>query len=54
MFSDEELSTILAALRHWQESVKYNDRQSYPHFLDVCPLDDYGIDCLCEKIAYEI
>lgn len=52
MFNDRELSTILAALRHFQE-LEYQDRyhvRDGVYFEDEAPLDDYEIDKFCEKL----
>jgi len=48
--SEEQLATVLAALRHWQETTDYRGRGAYPHFEEHCPLDDSEIDLLCEMI----
>ena len=47
-----ELSTILAALRNWQETI---DRRGIPpkvqgHFEDARPLSRRQIDSLCERL----
>jgi len=47
-----ELSTILAALRYWQEHTAEEERtvDDYPHFHSVKALDDPEIDDLCERL----
>jgi hypothetical protein len=50
-FTDREIATILAALRHWQATVSDGERISFPHFFeDIEPLSDVEIDALCEVI----
>lgn len=45
-----QLSTLLAALRHWQTEVDYSERLSYPHFDDVEPLNNDEIEQLCDLL----
>jgi hypothetical protein len=46
-----ELSTVLAALRHFQRSTPEDDRAAWPQFGDdVEPLDNDEIDELCERL----
>lgn len=53
--NNRELATVLAALRHWQDTVPYNDRDAMPHFdEETYPLDDYEINVLCEEINTEV
>jgi hypothetical protein len=48
-FTDRDLATILAALRHWQATVNDDERNAFPHFAeDIEPLSDEEIDALCE------
>jgi hypothetical protein len=50
-FTDREIATILAALRHWQATVNDAERDVFPHFReDIEPLSDAEIDTLCEVI----
>ena len=52
--TDRDLATILAALRHWQATVKDGERNASPHFAeDVEPLSDEEIDTLCELMNVE-
>ncbi len=44
-----ELSTILAALRHFQKEPEWVQK-SYPQFDEVQPLTDEQIDRLCEEL----
>lgn len=46
----QQIATILAALRHWQQSTRTVDRLSFPYFHNVEPLNDVAIDVLCEEI----
>jgi len=48
--NDQQLATVLAALRHWQEQTTTEDRAEYPHFLDTEPLNNLEIDLLCEDL----
>ena len=48
--SYKELSTVLAALRNFQETTIKDDRFDFPHFDDVDPLTDDEIDDLCENL----
>jgi Cu/Ag efflux protein CusF len=51
--NDQEQALILAALRHWQQTVEYGRIPSYvfDYFKGTEPLDDHGIDTLCEDIT---
>jgi hypothetical protein len=50
-FTDHEIATILAALRHWQATVNDAERDVFLHFFeDIEPLSDAEIDTLCEVI----
>jgi hypothetical protein len=52
--TDRDLATILAALRHWQATVKDGERNAYPHFSEhLDPLSDEEIDALCELMNVE-
>jgi len=51
--NEKELATVLAALRHWQETMTEDERFAWPHFLDCDPLSDDEIDTLCEKLSTE-
>ena len=52
--NEKELATVLAALRHWQETTLENERMCYPHFLpahkNINPMTDSEVDDLCEKL----
>ncbi len=52
--NEKELATVLAALRHWQETTLENERICYPHFLpcsqEIKPMTDDEIDLLCEDL----
>jgi hypothetical protein len=50
--SDQELTTTLAALRHWQFHADKNDiSENYAeHFNDIKPLNMEAIDRLCERL----
>lgn len=48
--NSQELATTLAALRHFQLTVKHTTRKEHLHFDDVSPLNDEEIDQLCDKI----
>ncbi len=53
ILTSQEIPTILAALRFWQEALnmEYNGRDFMPnYFKDVEPLTVQEIDDLCEKI----
>lgn len=53
-FTDREIATILAALRHWQATVNDAERDVFPHFYeDIEPLSDEEIDALCELMNTE-
>jgi hypothetical protein len=53
-FTDHDLATILAALRHWQATVSDGERNAFPHFAeDIEPLSDEEIDALCEVMNAE-
>jgi hypothetical protein len=53
-FTDHNLATILAALRHWQSTVNDAERDAFPHFSeDIEPLSDAEIDALCELMNTE-
>lgn len=48
-----ELATMLAALRHWQEFYSRNPEEAkaaYPQFDFARPLFGYEIDALCERL----
>lgn len=50
-FTDHDLATILAALRHWQATVNDDERNAFPHFAEeIEPLSDEEIDTLCELL----
>jgi len=51
-FTDRELATTLAALRHWQRAVPEKDAHAYSplHFRSVRPLSNREIDAFCEKL----
>lgn len=50
-FTDRDLATILAALRHWQSTVNDAERDAFPHFSEeIEPLSDEEIDTLCELL----
>ena len=51
--NEKELTTVLAALRHWQETMTEDDRFAWPHFLDCDPLANEEIDLLCENLSTE-
>ena len=44
------MATILAALRHFQKTVPYDNRDDLEHFEECYALDDEQIDDLCERI----
>lgn len=49
----QELSTVLAALRVFQDLIDDDELENYrrlPHFDDVEPLTSEQIDTLCEEI----
>lgn len=46
--TEAQTCTLLAALRHWQSEVSDAERRSYSHFDDLDPLDNEGIEQLCE------
>jgi hypothetical protein len=51
--TNNELATMLAALRHWQRSVSLPDRFFNEHeafFAEHHPLTDEEIDALCERL----
>jgi hypothetical protein len=53
-FTDRDLATLLAALRHWQATVNPAERNAFPHFCeDIEPLSDEEIDALCELMNAE-
>lgn len=51
-FTDDELATILASLRHFQMSVDRTERiKEFPDHFDECePLNDQEIDQLCARL----
>ena len=52
-FNDQELATVLAALRYWQNrvsDVELAKTTSPDHFRYVAPLSAVEIDVLCERI----
>ena len=52
IFSDQELATMLAALRYWQNDLDDPSIASefLDHFVDHPPLTAEEIDDLCEKL----
>lgn len=53
--SEQEHATILAALRHWQESfIHSSDAKTafLDHFHDVSPLVGDDVEAICERINY--
>ncbi len=52
IFNNQELATVLAALRYWQGGTFIEDRkiEMPEHFEEVNPLNDEEIDYLCMKI----
>ena len=51
--NNQQIATVLAALRYWQRFTKIEHRSASPHFedfQDVVPLFDAEIDELCEEI----
>ena len=52
-FSYKELTTVLAALRNFQEMIPETRLEAFPdHFSDVDPLSDSEIEALCQKINF--
>jgi len=49
--SERELATVLAALRHFQETIDVEERADSEYFADVQPLTDPQIDRLCERLT---
>jgi len=45
-----ELATVLAALRHFQESTREDERRHWPHFEEGPAMNDEQIDHLCEEM----
>jgi hypothetical protein len=51
-----EVSTVLAALRYWQEYTSTTERNYDPHFTNddgepiIAPLTDAEIDALCVRV----
>ena len=45
-----QVATVLAALRHFQKTVREEYRHGLEHFTEVTPLSDVEIDDLCETI----
>lgn len=53
--TSRDLATILAALRHWQSTVKNGERDKFPHFSkEIEPLSDDEIDTLCELLNIQM
>jgi hypothetical protein len=54
IFTDQELATVLAALRLWQASREYGeDLAPYMgHFEEHQPLSSWQIDELCERLNH--
>jgi hypothetical protein len=52
MLTARELATVLAALRHWQQTLRREHGRvaAWPHFEDHEPLDLHEIDELCERL----
>jgi predicted DNA-binding transcriptional regulator YafY len=52
MLTEQELATVLAALRHWQQSLRREHGRvaAWPHFEDQEPLTLREIDELCERL----
>ena len=58
-FTEQQLATVLAALRMWQQTTNRVENNDEDGLLDVAtfggefaPLDDAAIDELCERIDY--
>jgi len=55
MITEQELATVLAALRYWQQDLEANDEPpiSEEFFADSEPLTSDEIDGLCERLNCE-
>lgn len=52
MLTEQELATVLAALRHWQQTLRREHGRvaTWPHFDEHEPLGLQEIDELCERL----
>lgn len=56
MLTDQELATVLAALRFWANALDEQGEEfafTFPHFVDHLPLTPGQIESLCDRLNYD-